>query len=128
MAAYSKVNFRDVDDSAVEFGLAPNMEARFARTALGLEQNGISLQRLAPGFRQPFGHRHEAQEEIYVVLEGSGRAAIEGEVVDLAPLDAVRVAPAVTRQFEGGPDGMRVLVFGPHRQGDGEIVKDWWTD
>jgi len=43
-------------------------------------------------------------------------------------LDAVRVSPAVTRAFEAGPDGLEVLAFGPHHEGDGELIPGWWSD
>ena len=50
------------------------------------------------------------------------------EIVDLAPLDAVRVAPEVPRAFEAGPDGLELLVFGPAHGRDGEIIEDFWVD
>ena len=49
---------------------------------------------LRPGKRQPFAHRHEEAEEIYVVLSGSGRVKLDDEIVDLGTMDAIRVAPA----------------------------------
>jgi hypothetical protein len=55
----------------------------------------------------------DAAEEIYVVLAGSGRINLDGEIVELRPLDAIRVAPEVARAFEAGPDGLEILVFGP---------------
>jgi len=36
------------------------------------------------------------------------------------------VSPGVTRAFEAGPDGLEVLIFGPHVQGDGELVDGHW--
>lgn len=67
-------------------------------------------------------HRHEQAEEVYVVLGGSGRINLDGAVRELRPLDAVRVAPAVARAFEAGPEGLVLLVFGPHREADDEIL------
>ncbi len=78
--------------------------------------------------RSPFTHRHVDAEEIYVVLGGSGRAKLDGELVDVGPLDAIRVAPRTARAFEAGPDGLEFLAFGPHHAGDGEPVEDPWTD
>jgi hypothetical protein len=49
-------------------------------------------------------------------------------VVELAPLDAVRVSPGVVRGFAAGPDGLEVLVFGPHVEADSELVHDFWDD
>ncbi|MBA3864839.1 MAG: hypothetical protein H0X42_00585 [Solirubrobacterales bacterium] len=108
----------DVKDSAPEFGLEENGEARFAKYDLDAEQTGVSHHRLKPGKRQPFGHRHEKCEEVYVVLGGSGRIK----------LDAIRMAPGVTRAFEAGPAGIEILAFGPRVDGDGELIQEWWTD
>jgi len=63
-----------------------------------------------------------------VVLGGSGRMKLDDEVIELEPLDAVRVAPAVVRAFEAGPGGIEVLAVGARHEGDGELVHDWWTD
>ena len=79
-----------------------------------------------PGQREAFAHRHRTAEEIYVVLAGTGRVKLDEELVELAPLDAVRVSPGVARSFEAGPDGLQVLIFGPHVEGDGEIIHNFW--
>ncbi len=88
MAGYTVVNLKQVEDSAPRFGLAPSLEARFARDALALERSGLGYQRLAPNFRTPFGHSHREQEEVYVVVGGSGRAKLGDEVVELGSWDA----------------------------------------
>lgn len=131
MAAYTKVNLKnDVDDQAPNFGLSPSLEARFARVPLGLENSGVSYQRLAPNFRVPFGHKHKQQEEIYVVVSGSARVKLEDEVVDLARWDAIRVPKETTRGFEAGPDGVEIIAVGAPNTGpgDAEITQDWWSD
>jgi mannose-6-phosphate isomerase-like protein (cupin superfamily) len=133
MGDYTVVNLRDVEDQAPGFGLAPNLEARFAREPLGLQKSGLSYQRLAPGFRLPFGHTHGEQEEIYVVLDGGGRIALDDEVVELRRWDAVRVSRETTRSFEAGPDGLALLAFGaprtPETEGaDARPVPGWWPD
>jgi hypothetical protein len=53
---------------------------------------------------------------------------LDDEIVDLGRLDALRVAPQVMRQFEAGPEGLELLVFGQRRKGDGEIENGWWSD
>jgi mannose-6-phosphate isomerase-like protein (cupin superfamily) len=131
MADYTKLNLRqDVDDQAPNFGLEGKIEARMARVPLELEHSGVSYQRLAPGFRMPFGHRHKTQEEIYIVISGSMRAKLEDEVVELKPYDALRVHKDTTRGFEAGPEGVEVIAIGaPHTgPGDADVVDDWWTD
>jgi mannose-6-phosphate isomerase-like protein (cupin superfamily) len=118
----------DVDDSAPRFGFGERQEARFASDDLESEHTGVSHLRVKPGKRQGFAHRHEAAEEIYVVLSGSGRVKLDDAIVEVEPLDAIRVAPSVTRMFEGGPEGIELLAFGPRHEGDGEIFPGWWSD
>ena len=126
--AYTLKKLTDVKDSAAAFGYGEIGEARFAGKDLGASDTGVALERIKPNQRLPFGHRHENAEEIYVVLSGSGRAKLDDEILDLGPLDALRVAPTVTRCFEAGPDGLELLAFGPHHKGDGEIIQGWWSD
>lgn len=128
VAPYTHIKLTDVKDSAPEFGFAEHQEARFARSDLAAEHTGVSLLRLKPGRRSPFGHKHERAEEVYVVLGGSGRLKLDDDVVEIGPLDAIRVAPTVTRAFEAGPDGVEVLAVGQHHAGDGEVVPDWWAE
>jgi quercetin dioxygenase-like cupin family protein len=125
---YTIKNLREVEDMAVKHGFSDRGEARFARRDLAAENTGVAYHVLKAGRRQAFGHRHENAEEIYVVLEGSGRAKLDQEIIELSRLDALRVAPPVLRAFEAGPEGMELLVFGPHHAGDGELAPDFWTD
>jgi mannose-6-phosphate isomerase-like protein (cupin superfamily) len=130
VAPYTRKNLRrDVDDQAQAFGFAPALEFRVARDALETTQSALSFMRLAPGFRVPFGHHHEEQEEVYVVVHGSARLKLDDEVVELEPWDAVRIATGVVRDIEGGPDGAEVLLFGAPRvpQGDAVVEQDWWA-
>jgi uncharacterized cupin superfamily protein len=130
MADYTIVNLREVEDQAPRFGLSPGLEARFAREALGCRTVGLSYQRLAPGFRVPFGHRHARQEEVYVLLAGSARLRLDDEVRDLEQWDAVRVDAGTMRAFEAGPEGAEILAVGAPAGSppDVEMEPGWWTD
>jgi mannose-6-phosphate isomerase-like protein (cupin superfamily) len=121
------VNLAEVEDAAPGNGFGDRWEARVARQPLEAERTGVTHFRLRPGKRSPFTHRHTDAEEVYVVLSGSGRIKVDGELLDVAPLDAIRVAPAAPRAFEAGPDGLELLAFGLHHPGDGEPVDDDWT-
>ena len=118
------IHLLDVEDAAPANGFGEHWEARVARTALGAEQTGVSHFRLRPGKRSPFTHRHLRAEEVYVILSGSGRIELDGELADVRPLDAIRVAPQVARAFEAGPDGVEFLAFGPHHDADGVPVAE----
>ena len=127
-APYTTKKLTEVKDSAPDFGFGDIQEARFANDALETERAGVAYQRLAPNARSPFGHRHEQAEEVYVVISGAGRIKLDDDVLDIERLDAIRVAPTVTRAFEAGPDGLELLAFGARHEGDGEIIQNWWTD
>jgi mannose-6-phosphate isomerase-like protein (cupin superfamily) len=124
MTDYAKKNLMEIEDGVGR----DEIEGRFSRKFLDSEQLGISHFRFAPGFRAKDGHRHEVQEEAYVVLGGSGRIRLDDEVLELGKWDVVRVAPSVVRGFEAGDDGLEVLAVGGTKPegGDGELVADRW--
>jgi uncharacterized cupin superfamily protein len=130
VGGYTKRNVRsDLEDQAPRFNMPSEMEARFGRTALGGETLGLSLMKLEPGFRVPFGHKHAAQEEVYVVVRGSARVKVEDEVVELAEWDAIRFDKDTMRAVEAGPDGVEYLAFGAGDDPrDAELAPGWWTD
>jgi mannose-6-phosphate isomerase-like protein (cupin superfamily) len=131
MSDYTKRNLRaEVDDSAVKFGMSDVLEAHFARDALEATQSGISLLQIKPNQRVPFGHTHTRQEEVYVIVGGSGRLKLDDEVVEVGRWDAVRMAPEVTRGVEAGPDGLDIVAFGAPNTGLGDANQEmnWWSD
>lgn len=124
---YDLVELRELKDDAVAGGFSETLEARFARDALRCERIGLSLQRVKPGVRAPFAHRHSTDEEVYVVVAGSGRAVVEGDLVELRPWSALRVPAGSARSFEAGAEGLEFLAFGTHTEGDrGEFVDVGW--
>jgi mannose-6-phosphate isomerase-like protein (cupin superfamily) len=121
----------DVEDVGSNFGGPPDLEFRAATAALGLEQSGLSYQRIPAGYRFPFGHTHLKQEEVYVVVRGSGRMKLDDEIVEIGEWDAVRVPPGTWRGYEAGPEGLEVLVIAaPHieQREDVEGERGWWAD
>ena len=129
MAKYTKLNLKEVEDQSPKFGLN-EMEFRSARVPLELENCGLSYLRVDPNYRVPFGHKHNVQEEVYVILSGSARLKLDDEVIELEPMDAVRIHKDTMRNFEGGPEGAEVLAIGAPNTGpgDGPMTQDWWTD
>ena len=129
MSDFTLVNLSDLDDQAPSFGVS-DISFRGARDALGGSRFGLSLQSVDAGARQPFGHRHTEEEEVYVVLSGSGRMRLGEEEIDVRAMDAVRVAPEVTRAFEAGADGLTFLAFGTPGagSGDGDMQPGWWGE
>jgi mannose-6-phosphate isomerase-like protein (cupin superfamily) len=130
MSGYTKKNLRDdVEDQAPKFDMPEEMQARFGRTPLGGKTLGLSLFTLEPGFRIPFGHKHESQEEVYVVVRGSARVKVDDEIVELSEWDAIRFDKGAMHNVEAGSDGVEYLAFGAGEDGtEVEMVQDWWSD
>jgi len=129
MSSYTKKNLRQVENQAPNFGMPAELEARFARSALDGETLGLSLMTLAPNFRVPFGHKHEGQEEVYVVVRGSARIKVEDEAVELGEWDAIRFPKNTMHGVEAGPDGVEYIAFGAGTDPrDAEMVAGWWSD
>jgi mannose-6-phosphate isomerase-like protein (cupin superfamily) len=123
----------DLEDIGSRFDGAPDLEFRAATGALELEESGLSYQRVPPGYRFPYGHTHERQEEVYVVVRGGGRVKVDDEIVELVEGDAVRVPRGTWRGYEAGPEGLEILVIGAPNLGeaprdDVDGRRDWWAE
>lgn len=123
----------DLEDLGSNFDGSPDLEFRLATRDLELEQSGLGYQRIPPNYRFPYGHTHEKQEEVYLVVRGSGRMKLDDEIIDLAQWDAVRVAPGTWRGYEAGSEGLEILVIGAPNLGDSpredvEGRRAWWSD
>jgi quercetin dioxygenase-like cupin family protein len=121
MSSFAVVNLLEVEDSVGD--RVPEVEGRFARKHLDSRDLGVSHFRYAANFRSPMAHSHREQEEAYVVVSGSGRILLDGDVRELGPWDVVRVAPEVVRAFEAGPDGLEVIAVGGPKPADGDGVR-----
>ena len=122
-----------LEDIGSVFDGAPELEFRAATKPLELEKSGLTYQRVPPGHRFPYGHTHRTQEEVYVVVGGSGRMKVDDEIVELEKWDAVRIPPETWRGYEAGPEGLELLVIGAPNlgddpRGDVEGQRDWWAD
>jgi len=85
-----------------------------ARAELGVTSFGMQVINMPPDFGDypEHDHTHDAQEEVYLALNGSGWIDIEGERVDLPGGVLVRIAPEVKRKVHSGPEGLQMLVIG----------------
>ena len=123
----------DLEDIGSVFDGPPDLEFRAATKALELEQSALTYQRVPPGYRFPFGHTHKTQEEVYVVVRGSGRMKVDDEIIEIKEWDAVRVPAGTWRGYEAGPDGLEIVVIGAPNLGervrdDVHGERDWWAD
>jgi uncharacterized cupin superfamily protein len=77
---------------------------------------GARMWRLEPG-KASTKHRHFTQEELYVLLEGTGRVRVDDEVLTLQPLDSLLVEPGTVRQLFNDTDADQLwLVVGAPRE------------
>ena len=129
MSDYTIVKLGDVENVAPRFQMPEGMDVRFPKRHLGCSVGGVGIEKLPAGVRQPFGHKHSEQEEIYVIAEGSGRIKLDDEIHELEQWDILRIGPGVMRNLEAGSDGITLIAFGAPsgEQNDGEIVPGWWV-
>ncbi|HEY4897946.1 MAG TPA: hypothetical protein VII01_17890 [Solirubrobacteraceae bacterium] len=128
MSSHKTVNLMDIEDAVA--GRVEGLDGRFARKHLDSRDLGVGLFRYAARVRSPIAHSHGEQEEVYVVLAGSGRILLDGEVQDVRRWDVIRVAPEVIRAFEAGEEGLEILAVGGPRpaDGDGRPVEAAWPE
>ena len=124
---------KDLENIGPVFDGHPDLEFRAATKPLELERGALSYQRLPPRCRFPYGHSHMTQEEVYVVVRGSGRMKLDDEIVELGEWDAVRVPPDTWRGYEAGAEGLELLVIGAPNlgedpRGDVDGQRNWWAD
>lgn len=97
----------------------PSNQMGVENTDLGRQlearQLGARLWRLKPG-QASTRHRHFDQEELYLLLEGSGRIRVDGDLLTLEPLDTVLVEPDSTRQVfnDTATDQLWFVAGAPH--------------
>lgn len=84
----------------------------FVGQVLGLTGMEVSFGSLAPGQSIPFLHAHKQNEELYVVLSGTGEMQVDGARIPLRAGSAVRIAPAGERCWRAtGTEPMAYLVI-----------------
>jgi uncharacterized cupin superfamily protein len=98
------------------------------RQQLGVSTFGLNQIVLEPGQRGRI-HRHQHQEEVYLVLAGTLTLFVEGEEHTLEAGSLARVAPGLRRQLVNrGPERLGLLALGgaeAHEGRDGEAFESW---
>jgi mannose-6-phosphate isomerase-like protein (cupin superfamily) len=85
---------RDLEDIGSVFDGAPDLQFRAATKPLRLEQSALSYQWVPPNYRFPYGHTHATQEEVYLVVRGSGRMKLDDDATDCRLERFCRQSPA----------------------------------
>jgi mannose-6-phosphate isomerase-like protein (cupin superfamily) len=97
-----------------EMGTIHDGFVKLAGAELGVESFGMQIFDFPAGFPHYPEHDHsgDGQEEVYVVLAGSGEFEVDGERVVIDPGRMLRVAAGTKRKLHPGPDGVRLLALG----------------
>lgn len=87
---------------------------RRAGAELGVESFGLQVFDMPAGAEHypEHDHSHDGQEEVYVVLSGSGEFEVDGERVPVDPERIVRISAGAKRRLTPGSQGIRVLALG----------------
>ncbi len=97
-------------------GAGPAGAVKFLRRELGVQAFGVNWFELAPNME---GVEHDeadtGQEEVNVIVRGSGVYRIDGEEVPFAAPTIFRFDPETTRQPVAGPDGFAMVAVGARR-------------
>lgn len=83
----------------------------FIGKELGLTGCEVSLNRLPAGKGMPFVHSHQKNEELYIVLRGSGIFYIDGEELPIQEGSLIRVAPAGERAWKAGEEDLYFICI-----------------
>jgi mannose-6-phosphate isomerase-like protein (cupin superfamily) len=113
--SYTLLQAGDVEPA---FGMFRKM-----RRALDVEGFGINQVELPAGAS---GQEHDevqsGQEEVYVVLAGSGTMRVDGEDIPVHPGTWIRIDAASTRLPVAGPEGLIFIAVGG-RPGHGFVPR-----
>jgi quercetin dioxygenase-like cupin family protein len=94
----------------------PGGAVRFVRRELGVEAFGINWFEIPPGIAGPeHDERESGQEEVNVIVGGSGVYRVDGEEIPCTRGTIFRFDPEATRQAVAGPDGMTMVAIGARR-------------
>src|SRR5690349_11438596 len=113
-----------IDRRTTVIGRSPDSAAQRAR--FGIPERPSSKPSMSPRSCTRHDPSAEADEEIYVVVRGGGRIKLNHDIVEIRTNDAIRVAPTTIREWEAGPDGLALIAFGTHTEGDGGHERDRW--
>lgn len=83
----------------------------FTGKELGLTGCEVSMNRIPAGKGMPFVHSHKNNEELYIVLKGSGTFFVDGEEFPIQEGSLIRVAPAGERAWKAGDEDLYFICI-----------------
>jgi mannose-6-phosphate isomerase-like protein (cupin superfamily) len=81
----------------------------FLQELLGSAGLEMSLNSFAPGKGMPFFHKHQNNEEVYIIVGGRGQFLVDGKCIDVQEGSVLRISPAASRAWRNNSD--RPLYF-----------------
>ncbi|HEV8603477.1 MAG TPA: cupin domain-containing protein [Gaiellaceae bacterium] len=107
---YSVVNMEEIEAAV------PGGAVRFVRRELGVEAFGINWYKIPPNTEgREHNEQESGQEEVNVVVRGSGVYRIDGEEVPVREGTFLRFDPETTRMPIAGPEGLTMIAVGARR-------------
>lgn len=101
--SHDSVTYDDVEP------LAPGMH--FLRDELDCENLGVTVLEASEGWEgKEHDHAEDGQEEVYLLVDGSGELTVDGETLSLEPGRAVRVDPESTRRLAFDEESTMVIA------------------
>jgi mannose-6-phosphate isomerase-like protein (cupin superfamily) len=76
----------------------------FLRNLLGSAGLEMSLNVVPPGNGMPFLHKHQENDEVYVIVGGRGQFLVDGQCIDVAEGSVLRISPAAARAWRNNTD------------------------
>ncbi len=99
---YTKAHF---DFDTLPWLTSPRKQLELTGVALGLIK-------IPPNEGYTFTHTHREQEEVYIVIDGSGVIAINNNLVDIGSGDIIRVSPSSRRAIKAHAKGLFIICAG----------------
>lgn len=123
--------FQDIKDYIIPLPSGEELKGKvFVKEEMGATGTELSFKFLSPGEALPFFHIHKENEEIYIVIKGSGQMQVDDAVFPIVEGSVVRVAPAGKRCLRNNSSEPMVYMVIQVREnslnqwtgGDGEFV------
>jgi mannose-6-phosphate isomerase-like protein (cupin superfamily) len=104
--SYTATNYSEAEERALGM--------HFLRDELDCEGLGFTVVDVDDEWEgMEHDHAEEGHEEVYMLVDGSGRLTVEGEGLPLEPGDTVRVAPDASRKLEFDGSSTMVIAGAP---------------
>ncbi len=119
-SVYNLGSFKELADKEIDGAKGRVMLGHL----LGLTGCEISINSRKAGEAVPFVHHHKMNEEVYMILSGSGIFHIDGEEFPVGEGDMIRVAPAGMRSIKA----VEPLVYACIQAHDGSLAQATMLD